>query len=713
MATREPTVRRGGALTAWKKTAFAVVATGLFFGALELVLAAAGVRPRLYEDDPYVGFSGVSKLFEKQRTPSGEEIWSTAESKLRFFNPQQFAAGKKPDTTRVFCVGGSTTFGRPYDDGTSFSGWLRELLPVAEPDRSWEVVNAGGVSYASYRVAMVMEELAAHDPDLFVIYTGHNEFLEERTYRDVIAVPAALRGLGALASRLRLATVIENVTDRVRSEDETPATVLQEEVTTLLDRAVGPAAYERDDELRRRVVEHFRYNLVRMVDIARAAGAEPVLVVPASNLRACTPFKSQHREGLTAAERSDWDRLVRQGVERLRAGDAEAALAALDGAAAVDSRHAELHYARGHALEALGRADRALEAFERARDEDVCPLRALGEISTIVREVAAERAVAQVDFDRIAAELADTGIPGTGLFLDHVHPTIEGHRRLALAIVEALADRGALEPGPGWNQDAVAEVTRRVAERVDPLDHALALMKLSKVLGWAGKIQEADRLARQAVARYPDDSRIQYQAGLTADRLGRVDDAVVRYRRAVEIQPDADLPHGDLGIALEKQGLVAEAIGHYREAVRYARSPATAQRYGRFLVDALVALGTERYGEGRPADAVPLFREAVELAPADDDVLARLALSQMAAGLGEDAAVSYQRLASRRPGDPAVHNRLAISLGMAGRPDEAVAPYLRAIRLDPSIPGSNQDAPRILAAQGFEDAAQALSNAAR
>ena len=50
---------------------------------------------------------------------------------------------------------------------------------------------------------MLMEELAQYEPDLFVIYTGHNEFLEGRTYAGLKEIPAAVRGLGGLLSRTR------------------------------------------------------------------------------------------------------------------------------------------------------------------------------------------------------------------------------------------------------------------------------------------------------------------------------------------------------------------------------------------------------------------------------------------------------------------------------------------------------------------------------
>ncbi|MFC1637298.1 hypothetical protein ACFL5Z_20960 [Planctomycetota bacterium] len=159
-------------LSLWKRIFFAAVTVAAFFALVEIVLAVLGVRPVLYDKDPYVGFSSTIPLFVEQAGPDGKKVMVTAENKLGLFNPQQFPAGKAPDTYRIFCMGGSTTFGRPYDDTTSFCGWLRVMLPKADPSRSWEVINAGGVSYASYRMAALMEELIRYKPDLFIIYSA-------------------------------------------------------------------------------------------------------------------------------------------------------------------------------------------------------------------------------------------------------------------------------------------------------------------------------------------------------------------------------------------------------------------------------------------------------------------------------------------------------------------------------------------------------------
>ena len=145
-----------------KKLLFAIITVVILFAAVEIVLLAVGVRTVLYDEDPYVGFSSHIPLFVEQTDPNGNKIMVTARNKLQFFNKQQFTSKKSAGTYRIFCMGGSTTFGRPYDDMTSFCGWLRAMLPKADPSRKWELVNAGGVSYASYRVAALMAELVRY-----------------------------------------------------------------------------------------------------------------------------------------------------------------------------------------------------------------------------------------------------------------------------------------------------------------------------------------------------------------------------------------------------------------------------------------------------------------------------------------------------------------------------------------------------------------------
>lgn len=404
----------------------------------------AGVVPLAHTTDPMVGFAGYAPLF----VPDGQGNLETAQNKRRYFPVQRFPEEKTPGTSRVFCLGGSTTAGRPYGDGTSFCGWLRELLPQAGPEHSWEVINAGGISYASYRVARVMEELLAYEPDLFVVYTGHNEFLERRTYRSVREAP---RWIGRLLQELaetRLYTLVHRAVHQ-RPELAPKADALPVEVFPILDRSMGPEAYTPDAAYASQVVVHFEANLRRMVAMARSVGARIILITPASNESDCAPFKP-----------ADGGACYRRGVRE-------------------------------------GRAD----LLRRVRDEDICPLRATTPLVEAVRRVAREEGVPLVDFE---ARMSDNalGVPGGSDFVDHLHPTVRVHGTLAGMIADAMADQGML---PGTPSERIPEVAPGILARVDHAAEAKALRTVARVYAWAGKWEEGLAKGRAAYDMVPDD----------------------------------------------------------------------------------------------------------------------------------------------------------------------------------------------------------------
>jgi hypothetical protein len=124
-------------LAFWQAVVTPLIAVTVFFVLFEGVLALVGVESVLRSEDPFVGFVSNVPLFVEATDADGRKVLTTAGNKLVFFNRQKFAREKAPGTYRIFCLGGSTTYGRPYDDTTSFAGWLRELLPMADTRRRW------------------------------------------------------------------------------------------------------------------------------------------------------------------------------------------------------------------------------------------------------------------------------------------------------------------------------------------------------------------------------------------------------------------------------------------------------------------------------------------------------------------------------------------------------------------------------------------------
>lgn len=164
---------------------------------------------------------------------------------------------------RVLLVGGSNTEVFP-------EGYLGELLAERKPhEAGYEVFNLGRAGYGSARVAILLSQALAVEPDVVVIYSGHNEFVErglaielERMMGDVEG--SAGLGMGTLRVYRQLEQALRGA-DKERQGEADPSSEVSSYAVTL---AVCDA-YER--------------NIARMCDEALAAGADVVLCTVVGN----------------------------------------------------------------------------------------------------------------------------------------------------------------------------------------------------------------------------------------------------------------------------------------------------------------------------------------------------------------------------------------------------------------------------------------------
>jgi hypothetical protein len=240
----------------WLFRTVAVVLGLSMFVLLELALAVLDVGGLNEQDDPFVGFDDVRPLFVLNESGTRLEI-PPSRHKL-YFAPESFPAKKKKDTFRVFCLGGSTVQGRPYSTDTSFTKWLQLSLETAQPERNWEVINCGGISYASYRLVPILEECIAYEPDLFIVCTGHNEFLEERTYGHIKQTSAAMKATHRFVSQLRTYSLLWEAYQSLTQADasSTGRPNLSVDADALLNYKNGIEAFHRDPVFRSGVIAH-------------------------------------------------------------------------------------------------------------------------------------------------------------------------------------------------------------------------------------------------------------------------------------------------------------------------------------------------------------------------------------------------------------------------------------------------------------------------
>jgi len=350
------------------------------------------------------------------------------------------------------------------------------------------------------------------------------------------------------------------------------------------------------------------------------------------------------------------------------AGDLAGALSALDDAASIDDRYAELHYRRGLLLYELERYEEARLALERAVDEDICPLRALTSMQRIVREVGAQREVPLVDFAHIMEEQAEHGIPGSRYFLDHVHLTVEGYGLMALRLIEALERHNVVRTGNAWGEEVIQSVRLEVEGRIDKEAEGVAMRNLAKVFAWAGKLEEAERMASRAGQILGQDAESLYTIGLSAAERGELEAAIDAYSRALDIEPGFAKAHNSLGVALTATGDIDAATHHFRKALE-ARSDFAEAHYN--LANALDS-------QGKLDEAIHHFRRALEREPHFADASNNLGIALATQGRLDEAIRAFRNAIRLRP-DPETENNLAMALMSQRRIDEAIGHFRNAI----------------------------------
>lgn len=145
-----------------------------------------------------------------------------------------------------------------------------------------------------------------------------------------------------------------------------------------------------------------------------------------------------------------------------------------------------------------------------------------------------------------------------------------------------------------------------------------------------------------------------------------------------------------VGTILGQQGRTAEAIAHFTEAVRLEPG----------FADAHFNLGVAELNLGNAAKAEDHLSRALRLRP--DDALTRYNLGVALARQGKiDAAVAQYRDALRlQPSLAVAENGLGFALQSQGRLDEALSRFSAAIRLDPSLADAYNNRGFVLATQG-------------
>jgi lysophospholipase L1-like esterase len=392
----------------WVFRAILLLSPFLLLFLLEVGLRVGGVGEDLIWDNPYVRFAEGHRFF-----PEWED---------------EVEMPKPAGLFRIVALGGSATMGAGVK--RAFPDLLEEKLRRARPNRRFEVINGGFLAMGSHRVYEVEREAARFDPDLFLIYLGHNEFLEDVAV-DPVELAAGQQGLMQTARRLRVVTWLGRL---IGTRTEGTGDIL---ATTFLEAPEFPLIRSKEQvEARLAFLAH---NVGQMIDFARSRGIE-ALIVPAVANPLYPPGNSEHGPGYEQ-DPQGWDLLMRQALAAYREGRHEDAVSLLTEQHGIDDRFAASRYLLGLSLLALDRTDLAKDELRQANSLDRRGARSSPEIRATIMAICREHGAPAVDLrDQFEAGLVqEYRLLSTGkrplLFLDHCHPTEGGHELIARDLV--------------------------------------------------------------------------------------------------------------------------------------------------------------------------------------------------------------------------------------------------------------------------------------
>lgn len=142
-----------------------------------LLFTALEVSARIWEHwhppliaDYGSGFDAENRLYLPADDVPGRMI--TNPSKKMSFGEVEFLMPKPPHCSRVFVTGGSTI------RNAQPQLWAVSIALTRQLGRPCQVIDAGGTGYGTRRLVTIVSEIMAYQPDVVVLSTGNNEFVD-------------------------------------------------------------------------------------------------------------------------------------------------------------------------------------------------------------------------------------------------------------------------------------------------------------------------------------------------------------------------------------------------------------------------------------------------------------------------------------------------------------------------------------------------------
>jgi lysophospholipase L1-like esterase len=369
---------------------------------LFFVLLETGLRIFNYGNDDRI-WVDISQDIQILNPDIGYRYFFTTKN-LPFSVESFICKEKNENIFRVFVVGASSAAGYPYLSSASFSKFIRKKLEILYPERVIEVANFSMSAINSYTIRDLMPELLQKQPDLVLIYLGHNEYygalgvgsLESfGSSRFIVNTTLWLNKFKAIEL---IRNVVKYLSGLFSSEDKITG-------GTMMAQLAKDKLIEYNSDIYWDGIHQFEGNFRDILLMCKEANVPVIASTVASNLKDQKPFISDKDSKYPPAD--------------------------------------QIFFNAGSKLQA-GEIDSAKGLFIYAKELDALRFRAPEEINKTIIRLCKEFNNPFVRSDSLLNADSQDGIVGNNLMTDHLHPNVKGYQLIGNLFFNAMKKNGYL-----------------------------------------------------------------------------------------------------------------------------------------------------------------------------------------------------------------------------------------------------------------------------
>ncbi len=310
-----------------------------------------------------------------------------------------FLKNKKPASYRIFVLGGSSAAGFPFIPNGSFSRYLKKRLEIYYPETYFEIVNVSMSAVNSYTLLDLLPGILEQQPDLILIYAGHNEYYGALGIGSMESLGTS-RFVVKLLLKLQHFRTFQLIRNVIRAILEiTVNNNIEDKAGTLMSKIVKDKFIKYKSDSYYEGLDQFKNNLEEIIELSKEKNVNIILSTVTSNRKDQKPFIT-----------------TEVGIEN----------------------DAQKYFNLGQNEFANGNFEKAGEYFNYAKDYDEIRFRAPEDINNIIIRLKLKYNLNLVNIDSVFKSKSRGRIIGNNLMTDHLHPTLNGYKLMAKAFFENI-----------------------------------------------------------------------------------------------------------------------------------------------------------------------------------------------------------------------------------------------------------------------------------